>query len=223
MASHNMRDVTIRRFLDELASQEPVPGGGAVAALAGAAVAALLQMVIALALRRAKDPGAAPALAFLLERAQVLQARFEELADADVAAYQRVADALALPRSTDTERARRSTVLQEALVGAAEVPLDTARLAGEALRLASEVAPLCPRAARSDLVTAIHLARATSAAALANVDANALSLDESSFRWELARAREDLADRACILTEELLAPLEGGLRSWLGPRGASRA
>ncbi|MFH1609519.1 MAG: cyclodeaminase/cyclohydrolase family protein, partial [Candidatus Bipolaricaulota bacterium] len=97
--------------------------------------------------------------------------------------------------------------------------LDTARLAGETLALAAEVAPLCPRAARSDLLTAIQLAQAASAAALANVDANALALDESPLRQGLAAAREDLAQNARTLASELLAPLEGGLRSWLGSGG----
>lgn len=222
MPDHAVNEWTISRFLEALASGDPVPGGGAAAALVGATAAALLQMVIVLALRRTK-PSAEPALTVLAERAHTLWLGFQKLADEDIAAYRAVAHALALPRSTTDEQARRSAVLQQALIGAAEVPLDTARLAGETLGLAAEVTPLCPRVARSDLLTAIHLAQAASAAALANVDANALSLDESPFRYELARAREDLARNARTQANELLAPLEGELQSWLGPRGAPPA
>ena len=125
----------------------------------------LITVVIALALRRAKDPVGRPALTSLAERARILHESFEELADADVTAYGGVAEVLSLPRSTDEERTTRSAKLQAALRRAAEVPLETARRAIDTLHLAAEVAPLCPRVARSDLVTAIHLVQAACASA----------------------------------------------------------
>lgn len=218
-----MKEWTVHGFLEGVASDEPVPGGGAVAALAGAAAVALLRMVISLAARRAKDPAGQPALAALADRARTLQKSFEELADADVAAYRGVADVLSLPRSTDEEKAHRAEQLQRALAHAAEVPLDTARRAAQALGLAGEVAPVCPRVARSDLVTALHLARAACASALANVDANALSLDESPFRRQLAQARASLAVESQSLFEETLAPLDTALSGWVKPRESSPA
>lgn len=210
-------DLGVGRFLDSLASADPVPGGGAAAAVAGAAAGALLQMVVSLALRRGKGSAEAVVLTSLRGRAHALRQEFVELAEADVTAYRHVADTLALPRSTAQEEAHRAAVLQQALVRAAEVPRSTARLAVEALVLATEVAPLCPRAARSDLVTAIHLLRAACASALANVDANALSLEESPVRRELARACTDLATSARARTEELLSRLEPALGTWRGP------
>ncbi len=214
MVHGSMKECTVQGFLEAVASNEPVPGGGAVAAVAGAAAVALLRMVTALALRRAKDPNAQQTLTALPERAQALQKRFEDLADADVAAYRGVAEVLALPRSTDEERVARSAKLQVALRKAAEVPLETARGTTDALRLAAEVAPLCPRVARSDLVTAVHLLRAACESALANVDANALSLDASPLRRELARTHTEISNTACALQEEILAPLEKALGGW---------
>jgi formiminotetrahydrofolate cyclodeaminase len=219
---HTVNDWTIHRILEELASGDPVPGGGAAAALAGAAAASLLQMVIALALRRAQ-PAAQPGLTSLSGRAHALGRRFQDLADEDIAAYRAVADALALPRSTADEKARRSAALQQALIGAAEVPLDTARNAGHTLALAAELAPLCPRVARSDLLTAVHLAHAAAEAALANVDANALSLDESPFRRKLARLRLDLDAAARAQAAGLVRSLEGALGSWLNSPDAGRS
>lgn len=218
MPNASMKDLTVDRFLEAVASGEPVPGGGAVAALAGALAASLVHMVLSLSLRRAKDPATVPTLASLLDRAHALRLRFQDLADEDVAAYRDVAQTLALPRSTDAERAHRSALLQQSLATAAKVPLDTARLAARTLDLVAEVAPFCPGVARSDLLTAVHLARAACAAALANVDANALSLDESPSRRELARACSDLATAARTRAEELLTPLEAALERWREPR-----
>ncbi len=220
MTDRAMKGWTVHGFLAAVASNEPVPGGGAVAALAGAAAAALVHMVTSLALRRAKDPSAQQTLTALLERAQALQKRFEELADADVSAYGEVAEVLALPRSTDEERAARSAKLQVALRRAAEVPLETARGATDTLHLAAEVTPLCPRVARSDLVTAIHLLRAACASALANVDANALSLDTSPFRAELARFHAEISNTASALQKEILVPHDEALGRWRASPGS---
>ncbi len=165
---------TVRQFLDAVASDEPVPGGGAGAALAGAGAAALLHMVASLALRRATDPAVVASLTSHRGKARAQERQFLDLADDDVAAYRGVMSALALPRATPQEKAHRAAALHQALARAAEVPLATARLATDALALASEVAPFCPPVARSDLATAVHLARAAAEAAVANVDANAL-------------------------------------------------
>lgn len=205
---------TVHGFLEAVASNEPVPGGGAVAAVAGAAAAALLRMVTSLAARRAKDPVAHSALGALVEQARILQQRFAELADADVSAYEEVAKVLALPRSTDDERAARSTKLQIALQRAAKVPLETARGATDALRLAAQTAPLCPRVAQSDLVTAIHLLHAGCASALANVDANALSLAPSPLRDALSRSRTQIMSEVSSLQNQLLGPLDASLGQW---------
>lgn len=217
MPDASMTEWTVQEFLERVASDEPVPGGGAVAALAGASAVALLRMVTALALRRAKDPAGQPALTSLAERTRILRESFEELADADVAAYSGVAEVLSLPRSTDEERTTRSAKLQVALRRAAEVPLETARRAIDALRLAAEAAPLCPRAARSDLVTAIHLLQAACASALANVDANATSLVDSPFRRELAHAHGEVSSAAHELRNRLLDPLHRALGGWRTP------
>ncbi len=222
MAQDSLRERTVQGLLEAVASNDPVPGGGAVAALTGATAASLLAMVASLALRRAKDTATPIVLNALLERAHALREGLLGLADADVAAYRSVADALTLPRATDEERARRAESLQRALSHAAEVPLETARCAVDALRLGGELAPLCPRVAHSDLVSAIHLAHAACMAALANVDANALSLDPSPRRAALAGARADLAAAARGRSDQILAPLEQALGRWrAGPGSAS--
>lgn len=217
MADGSMKEWTVERFLDAVASDAPVPGGGAVAAFAGAAGSALVHMVIALAARRAKDGADQPALASLSDRARALRERFANLADEDVAAYGEVAEVLSLPRSTDGERAARRAKLQEALTRAAAVPLETAQAAVEALRLAAEAAPLTPRAAQSDLLTAVQLAYTACCSALVNVDANALALEDTPFRKELARAHGETLAAARELHRALLDPLQASLGKWRPP------
>lgn len=202
----------MEELLHVLGSADPVPGGGAAAALAGALAASLLHMVLALALKRAGDR--APEIEPLLGRARGLQERLQDLADEDVAAYGAVAEALALPRGTEGERAHRRAELQRALLRAAEVPLRTARAALETMDLAAEALPLCPRSARSDLLSALELARAAGRSALANVDANALALEDAPARRELAQACREVAASMGNRAAELIPRLEDPLTSW---------
>lgn len=204
----------MEELLGALGSADPVPGGGAAAALAGALAASLLHMVLALALKRAGGP--APEIEPLLARAQGLLEQLQALADEDAAAYRAVAEALALPRGTEEEKSHRKTELQKALLLAAEVPLRTAQAALETLDLAAQALPHCPRSARSDLLSAVELARSAGLSALANVDANALTLDPAR-REPLAPHRTRLAAGIHGRAQELLTPLRADLGAWLPP------
>ncbi|MCR4391946.1 MAG: cyclodeaminase/cyclohydrolase family protein [Candidatus Acetothermia bacterium] len=221
MTERSLRAIRVEEFLVALGSSDPTPGGGAAAALSGALAAALAQMVIGLAHRRAKDPVASTALATLQERARALVAGFLDLADADVAAYGAVAAALRLPRGTSEEQERRRAAVQTALKQAAAVPLGTAGRAVDVLSLVGEVAAACPKSAQSDLAAAARLAWAACSAALDNVDANALYIEDHDHLRGIAGVRRDLALEAKKKAAQVLVPLEKELERWLGERDSN--
>jgi formiminotetrahydrofolate cyclodeaminase len=101
-----------------------------------------------------------------------LRRRFLELRPLDEEAYAAVVGAQAQPRGTDEEKERRRTALQRALVGAAEAPLESARLASDAFALASRSAELHNAALMSDVDCALRFARAAFDASVANVEVN---------------------------------------------------
>ncbi len=125
-------------LLDRFASPDPTPGGGSAAALAGALGAALVSMVCAMPKSRT---GAAPerarldaALAWAREAGQRLRALVEE----DARAYDAVVAAYRLPKGTDEEKAARKAAVAAAMVGATEVPLETAEACLVVLKSAEE-------------------------------------------------------------------------------------
>jgi formiminotetrahydrofolate cyclodeaminase len=126
-------DATVAELLEQLAAKTPAPGGGTAAALAGATAAALTEMAAAFALARAGAEREGEAIAQLQRRAGALRARLLELADADMAAYRPVLDALALDRGDS----RRPSALADALSDAAEVPLEIAAASAEVAELAA--------------------------------------------------------------------------------------
>lgn len=144
----HLEAVPIGRFLDDLASAAPAPGGGAAAGLAGALAAALVAMVCRVTARR-EPPGAE--LLEAARRADELRGRLARLTADDATAYGAV---LAARRAHDPAAA------EAALARATEVPLAVARSAADVLALAGEVAPAARASALGDLGVALALATA---------------------------------------------------------------
>jgi formiminotetrahydrofolate cyclodeaminase len=177
-------------FLDDLASGEPVPGGGSVAAFEVAMAAALLAMVANLTLGRKKYAGVQDRAQAVLDQATALRSRAGQLIAEDSVAYGKVAAVMALPRQTDAEKVERGRRMQEALKEAAQPPLETMSIAQEVLALANELVQFGNRSAASDVGSAALAAAAGSGSARLNVEINLAGIHDEL--WVTAvRARVD--------------------------------
>jgi len=172
---------TIEAYLERLASAEPEPGGGSVAALVGALAAALVSMVTNLTLGKEKYAGVEAVMVDLKVNAEFVRARLADLVTEDALAYGAVAEAMKLPKGTDDEKTVRADALQEALVGAALVPLEVAEAATEVARLTLTAAELGNPNAVSDAGVAAVLADAAAHSAALNVKINLAWIDDKDF------------------------------------------
>ncbi|WP_116246750.1 cyclodeaminase/cyclohydrolase family protein [Nocardiopsis sp. FIRDI 009] len=109
-----MHSQTIGDFLAELAARTPAPGGGATAAVHAAQAAALLGMVARYS-DGARFAEHAEEISDIVRAADRLRTEALRVAEADAEAFSAVADAYALPRSTDDEKAARATAVAAAL------------------------------------------------------------------------------------------------------------
>jgi formiminotetrahydrofolate cyclodeaminase len=159
-------------YLDALASADPTPGGGSAATLVGALGAALCAMVARITLASPKLAPVHDAAAAVAADADALRGHFVALRPHDEAAFQAVVAAQALPRATDDQKAERQARLQQALIGAAEAPLEATRRATELFALAARTAELHNANLMSDVDCALRFARAAFDASVANVEVN---------------------------------------------------
>ena len=148
MASFSLEE-PVERFLDRIASAEPAPAGGSVAAVAVAMAAGLVAMAARLAHEWPKASEVA-------ERAEALRSRMATLALADEDAYAKVIEALRLPPDSPG----RAAELEAALSGAADVPLAVAEAGAEVAVLAALVAQEGNERLRGDALVAAELAEA---------------------------------------------------------------
>jgi formiminotetrahydrofolate cyclodeaminase len=191
---------TVGQFLDELASSAPTPGGGSVAALAGAMAAGLLTMVCDLTIGKKNHVDFEDEAKALRERAETLRAELQRLAQEDVEVFNRLMAAYKLPRTTEADAATRRAAIQRVTRSATEVPLRTARAIVGLLPLCAPLARHGNRSAVSDVGVSALLIQAAVPAALLNVEINLAVLDDPLFVRE-ARAQAD--DLTIGLDEEV--------------------
>lgn len=192
-------------YLDRLASAEPEPGGGSVAALVGALAAGLLTMVADLTLGKEKFAAVEEDMARLRSRAEELRAQLQDLVTLDAEAYGAVAAAMKLPRETEAQAEERRRVLQEALVGAAKVPLQVAQAALEVARLCPEAAEKGNPNAVSDAGVAVLLADAAAQSAALNVKINLNWIEDKGFNREAWAQIEGVLSETAKLRDVVLA------------------
>lgn len=90
MTEKKFKDYTLSRYLDSLASRNPVPGGGSASALVGAMGTALLSMVIQYSLGKGKPAPVEKQLKKYLTKTEKYRRQFLQLVDLDAEAYLKI-------------------------------------------------------------------------------------------------------------------------------------
>jgi glutamate formiminotransferase/formiminotetrahydrofolate cyclodeaminase len=179
-------------FLDSVASSSPAPGGGTVAAIAGALAAALAAMVGRLSVGKKKYAALEQEFRALIGAAEDLRGRLARLADEDAAAYGAVMAAYGIPRDRATERA---AAIEAAMLAAAEVPLRTMEAARDAAALCARAAAAGNTNARPDAGVGALLAGVAARGAWYNVMINVSGLaDPAAGSGLIERSRTLLAE-----------------------------
>jgi glutamate formiminotransferase/formiminotetrahydrofolate cyclodeaminase len=175
---------------------DEITGGGAAAAHAASLAAALGEMVAHLIERKGKQEDMEREARDALQALNDLRARLAQAADEDGASFAGVLGARRMPGRNDEERRARKNAVEEALKGAAAVPLETASLAVQVGELLETLAELGEPAWLSDSATGAQLALAATVAARYNVLVNASEIDDEEFASEHLSRADDLLERA---------------------------
>jgi len=160
------------KFLDELASDQPTPGGGSAAAFTAAEAAALVSMVARLTIGKKRYADVEDDMKHVLQTSENLRQKLTSAIEADSMAFNDLMISFKLPKETEEEQQQREKAIYLASLKAAEVPLNTAELAIEILRLAIEASEKGNPNAITDAGSAGALSRAAISSAGANVRIN---------------------------------------------------
>lgn len=175
-------------YLRAVGGGDAFPGGGSVAAVAGALAASLVRMVAALTLDRPRYADVEDEMRTIIPEAEGLAIHLAGLAERDAEAYARVTDARKLPAMEPDDTLRRAAAIQAALFTAAHVPLEVARLCERVMTLVVAVARHGNGNALTDAGVAALMANAACTAAAYNVRVNVRTLGDAPGAPELSAA-----------------------------------
>jgi glutamate formiminotransferase/formiminotetrahydrofolate cyclodeaminase len=211
LVRHNEKQVATD-FVEELARNEPTPGGGAAAAHAASLSAALGEMIARLTIGKEKyaqvEVEMNEALAELIE----LRKRLMRAVSSDAANFARVLEARRMNKTNEDERRVRASSIEGALKAATLVLLEVAELTVRVLQLLETLASVGNANTLSDAATGAQLGLAAIASARYNVLVNIASLEDKEFAAEHRARADDLLSGARFSASQIEAMLMDSLR-----------
>ena len=200
-----MKNMTVEQFAMQTASNEPVPGGGSISALAGALAAALTEMVAGLTIGKKK-------YAEVEEEMKKAVAPMHEICEhllddikRDSESFDLYMQALTLPKETEEEKAARTKAMQDGLKAAVAVPLSVAKRAYEVMPYAEVMVTKGNKTAVTDALVATMMARTAVLGALFNVKINLESITDEAFVEETAKEVAVIEKNALAYEKKILA------------------
>ncbi|MEA5038848.1 MAG: cyclodeaminase/cyclohydrolase family protein [Clostridiaceae bacterium] len=189
-----LTEMTVKDYLDLLASDAPAPGGGSASAFCGAQGAGLCAMVAALTLGKKKYADDQALCERVQGEALELQHALTAQIDADTDAFGLISAAIALPKDTEEQKTARRAALRSATLEATHAPLQTLKLSRRALELTGELVGHSNTNCASDLGVAGHNLLACAEGAFLNVEINLPGIGDEEKAAQLGgAAKEELS------------------------------
>ena len=182
----------VEPFVEQLAAPTATPGGGSASAAAGAMAAGLAMMVASMSRGKKAYLQHETQLSAAIAQLTLLREELKAAIDADAESYNSVMKAYKEAKTAADEKSAEA-LIQAALKQATVVPLSVAQKAFEVGQIAQTLGPITNPDMKSDVTTALALARAAITGALANVEINLASLKDETFA-------ADVRNQARLLT-----------------------
>lgn len=211
--SAKLVDLTCKGFAEETSRESPAPGGGSISAYMGSLGAALGSMVANLSSHK---PGWDSRCGFFsqwAEKGQALMYELLHLVDEDTNAFNKIMEALGMPKGNDEEKAARAAALQEATLYATQVPLRTMEVSYEVFDLVEAMAQEGNPNSVSDAGVGALAARSAVLGAFLNVKINAAGLKDRAAADALISKAAEIAAKAQKREKEILAVVDAKIEA----------
>ncbi|MCR3955960.1 MAG: cyclodeaminase/cyclohydrolase family protein [Gudongella sp.] len=208
---------TAKDFVYDVASENPTPGGGSVAALVGGLGGALTNMVGNLTIGKKIYADVPEDKKAIMEKnfneIEALVDELLDLVDEDSTAFDDVMQAFKLPKDTDENKKLRSEAIQSGYKKALEVPLRCGERCHDVLKLQEVFAEHGNINAITDVGVGTLLAYAGLEGALFNVTINLKSIKDQDYKNEMEAKVERLLADGKSLRDSLLEFVYGRLKA----------
>jgi glutamate formiminotransferase / formiminotetrahydrofolate cyclodeaminase len=204
--------MTLEGFTNETASESPAPGGGSIAAAAGALGAALGTMVANLSSHKAGWDDRWEEFSNWAEKGQQIKDELLFLVDEDTRAFNRIMDAFGLPKKTHDEIAARKHAIEEASKYAIQIPFRVMEKSYSAFEILKAMAEHGLKASVSDVGVGALCIRTAVMGAFLNVKINASGLDDKAYAAEIVKKGQGIVEETIKKEAEILAIVNGKIK-----------
>ena len=198
-----------REVLSSIASSDPTPGGGSVAALCLAHAHSLAAMVARLTVASDKWSDGHAIASMVIEQSDEAIRNSLALADRDADAFESVMAAYRMPKDEASDQLRTQAI-REATIGAARPPLETLFSASELIHQLLELSWACNKNALTDLASSAELAHTAARMAEMNVRVNTDYLEGEDVN-EIDHSANDAMGRCNVALDDVRASFRSRL------------
>jgi methenyltetrahydrofolate cyclohydrolase len=185
-----LQNMTVKAFVEELASNSPAPGGGSAAALSASLGSALGSMVFNLTIGKKAyneyDEEKKRLVIKALEETNSSKDQFLNMMEQDAEEFLELMAAFKLPKVTDEEKAYRDEKITKGYIKALEVPLKVAEKAFKIYDYIEIAAKYGNKNAVSDAGVAALLIQTAIESAVLNVKINLSSLKDEEYKAQVS-------------------------------------
>ena len=197
--------ITCEEFAQKLASKEPVPGGGGVAALVGSLGAALGSMVGNYSIGKKKFLGMEDKHQEIIDKSCDLMNKLLELIDEDAENFEPLSKAYGMPKDTPEQAAEKEKVLQSCLKVAAGGPIKMVEYIYEAIKLQEELVDISTKIIISDVGCGVQFLKAALYSANLNVTVNLNSINDEEYVKEVSNRMAKLVAEGSVICDKVYA------------------
>ncbi|HVV56339.1 MAG TPA: glutamate formimidoyltransferase [Mucilaginibacter sp.] len=208
-ADSRLVSMSLAAFADETASESPAPGGGSIAAYAGALGASLAAMVANLSAHKRGWDDRWKEFSEWAEQGQHYKNELIRLVDQDTIAFNRIMQAYDLPKTTNEEKAARTEAIQAATKRAIEAPFSVMKLAYQSMEVIKAMAETGNPNSVTDAGVAALCARTAVLGAYLNVKINAAGYHDKAYTAEVLADADALKQMAMDREAEILEIVSG--------------
>lgn len=208
-------EMDVIKFLNEVDSNSPAPGGGSVSALASSLGVSLGRMVAHLSFGKKKYEANSDETksAFVKNFDELLKIKDELniLIDKDSEAYNTVMAAFKLPKETEEEKAIRNAEIQKCTKFAIQTPYDIVVLSGKAISLLGTILEYGNQNAITDIGVGTMLLMTGLEGGILNVKVNLSSIEDTEYVEKISKDIAEIKANAAKEVEKILAKVNAAL------------
>jgi formiminotetrahydrofolate cyclodeaminase len=195
---------SLENFIEEISSSSPTPGGGSVSAFNGVLGTSLGLMVCNLTIGKKKYESVEAEVLEIKNRLQNFREKFLELYDEDSKAFDKVMEAIKLPKESEEDKIKRTHAIEDATVYATEVPINVIQACSEVTNDLIRLSEIGNQNSLSDAGVALILIKSSAEGAMLNVMINTRSLNDRDRSMNLVlSAAQKLTELEAKIDEAL--------------------